>query len=157
MSNASPRPRPAALPGHGSYSPSHQLLSVVPSPNHLVCPSRELRQLAQPILPLRLGKESSQQFNPTVLRNPLPTLTSELGQWPQPKLDPDSKPHDPKDVPSRHFQKPILSLLVKNYLGLIKPVMYGKGTTCLNVQIPTKELKIIKNKITGSTKGNLGL
>ena len=51
----------------------------------------------EPILWLHLGKEPSQQFYPTVLSQGH-LLTSELKQWPHPKIDPDSKIYLSKDI-----------------------------------------------------------
>lgn len=64
MSHIGPGARPAALPGQESYFIA-SLLSIVPSPDHVVSLTRAPRQLWGPILYSCLGMEPRQQTCPS--------------------------------------------------------------------------------------------
>ena len=96
------------------------LLSIVSRPNHLVNLTKKLGNCRMhPTASVGQGTKTavlsncSQSAAPT---SPFLPLTSELRQWLLPKVNPNSKPHLPKNITSRHTQNTKLSSVMKNCL-----------------------------------------
>lgn len=75
-------------------------------------------------------------------------LAPESKPRPCPKMDPNSCPPPPKDVTSRHTQKPKLSQLLKNCFYKHEPEKSRKGNHSQMYRYKSKESRIMKNHVT---------
>lgn len=95
----------------------HPLVNIVPTPKHVVSLTKECRQLKSLSYSLTwVGNQARNTIQLFLISGThTPTLSSELKQSPFTEVDHNSC-HLPKNITSRHIEKPRLSLLMKNPL-----------------------------------------
>lgn len=120
---------------------SHLLFSIVPRADHLQNLTRDNQATRDAILQLCLGRKTGQWFNLTVVRkwHTSPFRPQSIGSSPVPKIDPYSRPHLPKDVPT-DTQNTSLRREVKHFPCQHEPAK-SRTENCSNAYIDMQGIK----------------